>query len=124
MADEPVPAMLTVSGKRFACERCGASVFTRIGESYACNGCGTGYGSGASTLPLARPPRYSFTRDQLIEAFKRFDGDAKVALFRAGFDAPSMADAIIAALGGQIAVKFNVNPEYRAASADAESEGD
>ena len=40
---EPVPAMLTVAGQRFACERCGANVFTRTGEVFACNGCGTEY---------------------------------------------------------------------------------
>ena len=40
------PVMLTVGGKRFACERCGANVFSHAGENFACNGCGTLYGSG------------------------------------------------------------------------------
>ena len=39
----PRPVMPYVNGKRFACERCGATVFTRQGSLYACNGCGTGY---------------------------------------------------------------------------------
>ena len=42
---EPAPVMLKVAGKRFACERCGATVFTPAGENFACNGCGTLYGS-------------------------------------------------------------------------------
>jgi hypothetical protein len=46
MAEAPVPAMLKVAGRRFACERCGATVFTPVGENFACNGCGTEYGSG------------------------------------------------------------------------------
>ena len=98
MADEPTPAMLTVSGKRFACERCGANVFTRTGENFTCNGCGTEYGQMPSTLPLAPSPRYSFTRDELIGALKHLDGPVKVDLFRAGLDAPSLADVIIEAL--------------------------
>ena len=42
--DEPAPVMLTVAGKRYACERCGATVFSHAGENFACNGCGTLYG--------------------------------------------------------------------------------
>ena len=37
---EPAPVMLKVAGKRFACERCGATVFTPAGENFACNGYG------------------------------------------------------------------------------------
>lgn len=50
MQDLPGPTgvvpsvMLWVAGKRFACERCGANVFSRAGENFACNGCGTLYG--------------------------------------------------------------------------------
>lgn len=47
---EPVPAMLTVAGQRFACERCGATVFTRTGEVFACNGCGTEYAEPARVI--------------------------------------------------------------------------
>ena len=53
MADEPAPAMLTVAGKRFACERCGANVFTPAGENFTCNGCGTEYGSGETVAAPA-----------------------------------------------------------------------
>lgn len=49
-APGPVPAMLTVGGKRFACERCGATVFTRTGEVFACNGCGTEYAEPARAV--------------------------------------------------------------------------
>jgi hypothetical protein len=42
--DAGEPAMLWVAGKRFACLRCGANVFTRAGENFACNGCGVVYG--------------------------------------------------------------------------------
>lgn len=45
MAEDAAPVMLKVAGKRFACERCGATVFCRAGENFACNGCGTLYGS-------------------------------------------------------------------------------
>ena len=45
MTEQPAPVMLTVAGKRFSCERCGANVFSHAGENYACNGCGTLYGS-------------------------------------------------------------------------------
>ena len=102
MADEPVSAMITVSGKRFACERCGANVFTSTGENFACNGCGTEYGSRARTLPLARPRVYSFTRDQLIGALRNrkppapLDGPVTILEGDAAFEA--MADAIIEAL--------------------------
>ena len=47
---EPAPAMLKVAGKRFACERCGATVFTRTGEVFACNGCGTEYAEPAKVV--------------------------------------------------------------------------
>ena len=43
--DAGEPAMLRVAGKRFACCRCGANVFTRTPEgNFACNGCSTLYG--------------------------------------------------------------------------------
>ena len=100
MADEPTPAMLTVSGKRFACERCGANVFTRTGENFTCNGCGTEYGQMPSTLPLAPSPRYSFTRAELIEALTRLEAYPATAGpgQRTFIVAESMADAIIEAL--------------------------
>jgi hypothetical protein len=47
MAEEPEPVMLTVRGRRFACDRCGATVFTRTGENFACDGCSAVYGSPA-----------------------------------------------------------------------------
>jgi hypothetical protein len=43
--EQPVPAMLWVAGVRFACKRCHASVFTRSGDVFACNGCGALYSS-------------------------------------------------------------------------------
>jgi ribosomal protein S27AE len=46
---EGIPAMLKVAGKRFACERCGATVFTRHGEVFACNGCSTQYEAPVTT---------------------------------------------------------------------------
>jgi hypothetical protein len=105
MPDNPVSAMLTVRGKRFACEHCGANVFTRAGENFACNGCGTEYGPRASALPLARVSRvYSFTRDQLIDAFTRlklYPGRDPATIPMSAhfyFSAESMADALIEAL--------------------------
>jgi hypothetical protein len=50
MTDAPIPVMLRVAGKRFACDRCGATVFTPAGENYVCNGCGTMYGSGETAV--------------------------------------------------------------------------
>jgi hypothetical protein len=46
---DPVPSMVTVDGKRFRCERCGANVFGKIllsdgTEIFRC-GCGTEYGA-------------------------------------------------------------------------------
>jgi hypothetical protein len=44
LLDKPEPAMVFLPGrKRFACERCSASVFTRRGEIFTCNGCGAQY---------------------------------------------------------------------------------
>ena len=43
--DAGEPVMLWVAGKRFSCERCGVTVFSRTPEgNFACNGCTTLYG--------------------------------------------------------------------------------
>ena len=55
MSEEPPPVMLTVGGRRFACERCGANVFTRTGENFACNGCSTVYGDPGATRTEEAP---------------------------------------------------------------------
>jgi hypothetical protein len=43
--EEGTPAMVFLgpNRKRFACETCGTTVFTRRGEIYTCNGCGEAY---------------------------------------------------------------------------------
>jgi hypothetical protein len=56
------PAMVYVGPerKRFACERCGATVFTRTGEVFTCNGCGCSYaGEGPD---LDEPGPHAHTR--------------------------------------------------------------
>lgn len=42
---------------------------------------------------------YPVTRDGLLAAIRNLDGQAKRALFLAGFDAPKLADLIAGALG-------------------------
>ena len=44
------------------------------------------------------PDRYTVTRGDLLHALRSLNGDVKVALFRSGLDAPSLADAILEAL--------------------------
>jgi hypothetical protein len=88
-------------------------VFTPVAENFACNGCGTMYGSGETAT--AEPRCYTFTREQLIDALTRHRPSLR--------NPEAVADALIEALeAGQLTAKLSTNPEYQSALRDAESE--
>jgi hypothetical protein len=69
--------------------------------------------------------RYSFTRDQLIDALTRLEAYPATAGpgQRVFINAESMADALIEALeAGRISAALEANPAYQSALRDAESD--
>ena len=54
--DAGEPVMLWVAGKRFSCDRCGVTVFSRTPDgNFACNGCSTVYGDPGVTRTEEAP---------------------------------------------------------------------